>query len=131
MDLDGENPELRRFASHCAEHGGAAWVAEGVAGVVAAVPLEEDGAWEIKRLYVDRAQRGTGLAQALLETAEAHATAQGAVRLVLWSDTRFDAAHRFYERHGYRRSGGIRALGDRSRSLEFHYAKPAGIAEPE
>ena len=32
MDLDGENPELRRFASHCAERRGAAWVAERDAG---------------------------------------------------------------------------------------------------
>ncbi len=124
MDVDGENPELRRFASYCAEHGGAAWSAgEAVVGMVAAAPLGED-AWEIKRLYVERAQRGTGLARTLLATAEAHAAAQGAVRLVLWSDTRFEAAHRFNEKHGYLRAGNIRTLDDRSKSLEFGYAKP-------
>ena len=69
-----------------------------------------------------------GLAPALLATAEAHARAAGATRLVLWSDTRFDRAHRFYEKRSYVRHGPIRVLHDISNSLEFGYAKPvAGI----
>jgi ribosomal protein S18 acetylase RimI-like enzyme len=128
MDLDGENPELRRFASYCAAGGGAAWVAEEsgeIAGMIAAVPLGP-GEWEVKRLYVDGASRGTGLARRLLALAESHARDGGAQRLVLWTDTRFDRAHRFYERESYIRAGPIRALGDRSNSLEFRYAKPLG-----
>jgi GNAT superfamily N-acetyltransferase len=47
----------------------------------------------------------------------------------LWSDTRFDRAHRFYEKRGYVRSGPLRALGDKSNSVEFGYAKPlTGLA---
>jgi GNAT superfamily N-acetyltransferase len=65
----------------------------------------------------------------LLAIAEAHARARGATRLVLWSDTRFDRAHRFYEKHSYVRHGPIRVLHDISNSLEFGYAKPvSGIA---
>src|SRR4029077_14685848 len=56
--------------------------------------------------------------------AEAHAGAAGAARLVLWSDTRFDRAHRFYEKRSYVRSGPIRALADISNSLEYGFAKP-------
>ena len=47
---------------------------------------------------------------------------------MLWSDTRFDRAHRFYEKRSYVRQGPIRVLDDISNSLEFGYAKPvAGI----
>jgi GNAT superfamily N-acetyltransferase len=53
----------------------------------------------------------------------------GATRLVLWSDTRFDRAHRFYEKRSYVRSGPVRVLADISNSLEYGFAKPVnGIA---
>ena len=67
---------------------------------------------------------GTGIGHALLAVAEGHAIAAGAARLVLWSDTRFDRAHRFYEKRSYVRAGPIRVLQDISHSLEFAYAKP-------
>lgn len=125
FDVDAELPELRALASHFARLGGRVWLEAEGRGMVAARPLREDGAWEICRLYVDRAARGTGLAQALLGAAEAHARAEGAARLVLWTDTRFAAAHAFYEKAGYVRQGAIRILDDLSKSLEFRYAKPA------
>ncbi len=130
MDLDGEVPELRALASHYAKHHGALWAAEQhgrIVGMVATKPLA-DGTWEICKMYAHAAQRGTGLAQSLLAAAEAHARAHGATDMRLWSDTRFDRAHRFYEKSSYLRDGPIRALGDLSNSLEFEYAKPlAGI----
>jgi GNAT superfamily N-acetyltransferase len=127
MDVDGEVPELRALASHYAARGGALWAAEAagaVVGMVSTAPLQSDAAWEIGKLYVARGQRGTGLAHRLLDAAEAHARAAGAQRLVLWTDTRFDAAHRFYEKRSFVRAGSIRILDDISRSLEFRYAKP-------
>ena len=129
LDVDGELPELRALATHFAAAGGALWAAERgdgrVVGMVGARPLREDDAFEICRMYVAAGERGSGLAHRLLEKAEAHARAAGARRLVLWTDTRFDRAHRFYERRGYVRQGAIRILDDLSRSLEFRYAKPA------
>lgn len=128
LDVDGELPELRSLASYFAAAGGMLWAAEAggeIVGMVATRPLRDDAAYEICRMYVARPMRGTGLAQRLLDTAEAHARAAGAQRLVLWTDTRFDAAHRFYEKRGYVRQGAIRILDDISRSLEFRYAKPA------
>lgn len=127
LDVDGEVPELRALASYFAAAGGALWAAEAagrVVGMVATRPLGSDRAWEICKMYVEKAQRGTGLAHALLGGAEEHARGQGAQRIVLWTDTRFEAAHRFYEKRGYVRSGSIRILDDISKSLEFRYAKP-------
>jgi len=132
MDVDGELPELRALASYFAQAGGALWAAERdgrLIGMVGARPLREDQAWEICRMYVDAAARGAGLARGLLATAEDHARAAGAQRMVLWTDTRFTRAHGFYEKHDYVRQGSIRILDDISNSLEFRYAKPAaGLA---
>jgi GNAT superfamily N-acetyltransferase len=128
LDVDGELPELRHLASWFAKAGGMLWVAEAggrPVGMVATRPAGSDQAWEICRLYVEKAARGTGLAQALLGRAEGHAMEHGAERMVLWTDTRFDAAHRFYEKLGYVRAGSIRILDDISKSLEFRYGKPA------
>jgi GNAT superfamily N-acetyltransferase len=130
LDVDGEMPELRALASHYADKGGALWVAEAggqIIGMVATAPHDAD-TWEICRVYTMPSTHGGGLGERLLTTAEAHARDAGGRRLVLWSDTRFDRAHRFYEKHSYVRHGPIRVLRDVSNSLEFGYAKPvAGI----
>ncbi|MEO8713816.1 MAG: GNAT family N-acetyltransferase [Acetobacteraceae bacterium] len=130
MDVDAEAPELRALATYMRERNGALWAAEAngrVVGTIATYP-EDLGTWAISRMYVDRAHRGTGLANRLLDAAEARAIADGAARLALWTDTRFERAHRFYERRSYVRSGPIRSLDDLSKTIEFHYAKPvAGI----
>jgi GNAT superfamily N-acetyltransferase len=131
LDVDGEVPELRALATHFAEAGGALWAAEHdgrVVGMAAARPMRQDQAFEICKVYVAKAMRGSGLAHALLDAAEGHARGAGAQRLVLWTDTRFEPAHRFYEKRGFVRQGSIRILDDISRSLEFRYAKPlAGL----
>jgi GNAT superfamily N-acetyltransferase len=127
LDVDREVPELRALASHFGEAGGALWAAERdgrIIGMAAVRPMRQDRAWEVCKVYVAREARGTGLAASLLDRAEAHARAAGAERLVLWTDTRFEAAHRFYEKRGYVRQGSIRILDDLSNSLEFRYAKP-------
>ncbi len=130
MDVDGENPELRHLARYFAAAGGALWAAEldgVVRGMVAVRPLP-DGAWELCRMYVSAAARGSGVSGRLLQMATEHARDHGGDRLMLWSDTRFERAHRFYERNGFVREGGIRPLFDISNSLEFGYAKPiAGL----
>ena len=126
LDVDGEMPELRALASYYGGKGGALWAAaadDRIVGMVAAAPGEA-GAWEICRLYVLPSLHGSGLGHRLLDQAEAYARAAGGARMMLWSDTRFDRAHRFYEKRGYVRYGPIRVLHDISNSLEFGYAKP-------
>jgi GNAT superfamily N-acetyltransferase len=131
IDIDAELPELRALASHYAGKGGAVWAADAdgrIVGMVGVAP-RTDGAWEVVRLYMLQPYRGADLAPRLLSLAEAHARAAGATRLVLWSDTRFDRAHRFYEKHSYVRRGPIGVLHDISNSLEFGYAKPVSGIE--
>lgn len=125
LDLEHEERKLLALASYYGGRGGALWVADdgGVVGMVAVEPAGP-AIWELCKLYVHPDCHGSGLADTLLDTAEAHAVAAGALRLVLWTDTRFLRAHRFYEERGWLRDGPIRALGDLSRSLEFGYAKP-------
>ena len=124
MDVDGELPQLRALASYYASLNGALWVAEqdgAIVGMIAAIPLPDD-AWEICQVYVHPSLHGTGLGHELLDIAERHAAS--AARFVLWTDTRFERAHRFYEKRSYIRTAPIRALNDISSSLEFHYEKP-------
>ena len=131
IDIEGEAPELFALASYTAGRGGQVWAAEQdgtVQGLVCTYP-RADGAWEIGKMYVASGLRGGGVAQTLLRTAEDFARAHGAARMKLWSDTRFDRAHRFYEKHSYVRSGPIRPIADKSNTIEFAYAKPlSGIA---
>jgi GNAT superfamily N-acetyltransferase len=130
--VDRELAELRTLATYYAGKGGALWAAEAdgrVVGMIGVAPRSE-AAWEILRFYVLQPYRGSDLAPRLLATAEAHARAAGATRIVLWSDTRFDRAHRFYEKHSYIRHGPIGVLHDDiSNSLEFGYAKPVSGIE--
>ncbi len=123
LDVDLEAPELRALASYYSERGGALWLAEAGDGMVAAAPLG-GGAWEISRVYVHPRRHGAGLGEALLATAERHAIAAGAAEFALWTDTRFQRAHRFYQKHGYVRAGAVRALHDIAGTIEYRYAKP-------
>lgn len=122
LDVDAEAPELRALASYYRGRGGALWIAGAGEGMIATAPADA-GVWEICRVYVHPAAHGTGLGARLLLTAEARATAAGATGFMLWTDTRFTRAHRFYEKHGYTRDGPSRELHDLARSIEYRYAK--------
>jgi putative acetyltransferase len=124
LDLEAEVPELKAPASSYARNSGRFWVAEGdgrILGCVACRPAPEDGL-ELEKLYVARAARRGGLARRLLELVEAEATTRQARFITLWSDTRFKAAHAFYEAHGFRQTG-RRELDDASHSVEYGFRK--------
>lgn len=125
LDVDGEVPELRRIASHYAARRGRFWVAETggrVVGSVGLLPAAAQGA-ELCKLYVDRSVRRRGLGARLVALVEAEARHRDARFVELWTDTRFTDAHRLYERLGYARIPGERALHDLSGSIEYHYRK--------
>ncbi len=130
FDRHGELADLDRIASLYEAKGGMAWTAvldDRVVGSVVVTPAGEvGGAWEIFKLYVDPAIRRRSIATLLMDTAEAHAADRGAARIILWTDTRFEGAHRFYERRGYVADGRTRALDDLSNSVEYFYAKRVG-----
>lgn len=125
--MDAEAPELRALATYYRSRGGMLWAAGNVDGMVAAVPADGDG-WEICRVYLHPRLHGTGCGRALLETAERHAIERGARSLVLWTDTRFHRAHRFYEKWGYVRTEEVRALHDIAHTLEYRYQKAVARA---
>ncbi len=125
LDVDDESPELRCPASHYGALGGSAWVAEQdgrVVGTAAYRPVPGPGL-EIQKLYVAATERRRGLARRLLALVEDEARRRSAAFIELWSDTRFETAHRFYEALGYRRGTVGRTLNDRSGSREYHYRK--------
>ena len=102
---------------------GALWVMRDadalVVGSIAAERLDPETV-ELHRLYLDADLRGQGLGRRLLETAVDWARAGGAQMIELWSDTRFQDAHRLYERLGYIKTDS-RELNDVNHTVEFKY----------
>jgi putative acetyltransferase len=127
-DVDGEMPELRAIATHFANAGGGFRVAVRADRVLGCCGWAPHGELvELKKLYVHRSARGTGLGAALVDEVEAIARARGATAVELWSDTRFTRAHRFYEKRGYVR-GGTRELFDKSDTVEYHFRRALPVA---
>jgi len=125
LDVDAETPELRTPASAAKADSGHWWVAvlDGkIVGSVAVVP-EEGKTVELKKLFVATAARRRGLGAQLVTLAEREARARRAASIVLWTDTRFEDAHRLYSRLGFARAPRTRVLNDLSNSVEFHYTK--------
>jgi putative acetyltransferase len=124
--LDEEFPELAAPASHYRDLGGQLWVAErdgALIGSLAVVTTPVEGLAELFKVYVAAEARGTGLAQSLFEQGLAHARAIGAQGLILWTDTRFERGHAFYEKLGFRREPVTRYLADASASWEYCFRR--------
>ena len=125
LDIDGEVPELRAIATHHAGNGGRFWVAENdgrILGCVGVLP-GPDNTFELKKLYVAKDARKMGVGKRLVSLVEAEAMSRGAKAIDLWSDTRFEDAHRLYERRGYVRGTETRDLHDKSNSTECYFRK--------
>lgn len=121
-----EYPELDAIGDYFAARGGRAWVIESgrtIVGSLAVAPTYVPDAMELFKVYLAPRHRGRGLAGELLALATAYAAENGARALILWTDTRFLQGHRFYERNGFRRLPGLRALHDASSSLEYFYRR--------
>jgi GNAT superfamily N-acetyltransferase len=122
MDLDGVDAGLRDPEGY-----DAFWVAERDGAIVATGACSlGNGLVEIQKMYVARAERGSGLGGRLLEMAEQVGRDAGRTRAELWSDTRFQGAHAFYERRGYVKQPETRDLNDPSHTTEFHFVKRLG-----
>ena len=65
-----------------------------------------------KRLYLDREFRGAGAGQELMQWNIDWVRQRGFERIEFWSDTRFDRAHRFFEKFGFEKSGEAREMND-------------------
>ena len=76
------------------------FVAELDGRIVGTAGLSEQGSLE--RFYVLPEARGFGVGSALLGAVAEEARSRGRARLEIWSDKRFEDAHRLYRRHGAR-----------------------------
>ena len=128
LDLDDLDKDLLAIRDHIDAVGGEMWVAlDGgeVIGCVGYGPHEKDGKShvELKRLYVNSAFRRNGLATRLFELIEKAAADLGVDAIDLWSDTRFDKAHAFYERHGFSQDKETRELNDPSNTTEYRFVR--------
>ena len=95
-DEDGHHADLRDVEAAYA----AFYVAETDNRIVGTAGLSHQGSLE--RFYVLRGARGAGAGTALLAAVSDEARRRGHVQLEIWSDKRFESAHRLYTRHGAR-----------------------------
>ena len=78
---------------------------------------------ELHKVYLHPAVRGRGTAQKLMAKALAWLgqTHPECEAVMLWTDTRFEAGHRFYGKCGFARTGESRILDDLSNSSEWQF----------
>lgn len=121
LDAEREEPHLLDPVAYFRASGGEFWVVEddGVVRATVAIQLHADAS-ELKSLYVHSSLRRQGWGQRLTKLAIEHARRQGRSRIFLWSDTRFEAAHRLYLSLGFSRCG-YRELNDSNNSKEYGF----------
>ncbi|HVI86775.1 MAG TPA: GNAT family N-acetyltransferase [Dongiaceae bacterium] len=135
FDLDADFPELKQPKSSFEAEDGRFWVAEAqvvnagsraseIVGCCGFLPAEDPDGVELLRVYLRPDLRGSGLALKMFKIVQAVARQRGASFIELWTDSRFKAAQRFYEKLGFTRQPGERLLNDRSRSSEYQYLLP-------
>ena len=117
MFTEGADSDLLDLEARYAGRGGAFVVLEDEGGEIvgshATLPIEgRDGLLTFRRLYLDRSLRGSGLGKDLMDWAVDWSRANSFRRVEFWSDTRFETAHRFFERYGFTRSGEVRDMDD-------------------
>lgn len=127
FDRAAEFPELDAIADDFKRGDGRSWVVVdaddcilGCLGIKYDAPRHEA---ELHKVYLQRATRGQGMAQKLIAKALAWLgqTHADCATVMLWTDTRFEAGHRFYEKCGFARTGESRILDDLSNSSEIQF----------
>ena len=124
-----EFPELTAPASHYQRRGGKLFVAEDDGAIIGSFAIsspDDDGVFEINKVYLARDQRGSGLAQRLYAMALDEVARRGGRALKLWSDTRFLSGHRFYEKLGFLRQPVVRFVPDATDCWEYAYRLELG-----
>ncbi|MEQ9347104.1 MAG: GNAT family N-acetyltransferase [Thalassospira sp.] len=127
FDRNGEFPELDAIADDFKNANGRIWVAVDDADrIVGCFGVKYDGQSaeaELHKVYLDKDTRGQGMAQRMMAKALAWLGQNhpGCATVMLWTDTRFEAGHRFYEKCGFARTGESRILDDLSKSSEYQF----------
>jgi GNAT superfamily N-acetyltransferase len=101
MSIDGELRQLAEVFSKAKRN--AFWVVESADEIVGTFGIESRSAsdTELRRMYLDRSYRGSGIAQRMLDLAQAEARALGFTRMILSTAQIQKAADRFYRKSGF------------------------------
>ena len=113
----GAEEELLDIQSAYFDRGGAFWVLEldkKIRGSHATLPDPADPrVCGFRRLYLDQSLRGTtDWGHQLMQVTIDWAKEKGFDRVQFWSDTRFERAHRFFEKFGFQPDGRVREMHD-------------------
>jgi len=84
----------------------------GIFGTIAIAPDMNKKTCLLKRFYLHPERRGQGWADTMVDWAIDTARGLGARQLHLWSDLRFERAHAFYAKRGFRHDGRVRDMND-------------------
>jgi GNAT superfamily N-acetyltransferase len=131
-DPVAEVPDLLDFERHYQPPRGEFFVFRHGGAVAGSVGIERigDSTAEIHRLYLDAALRGRGTGRVLVEAALDWCRTHGVSDVILWSDTRFDRAHRLYDRMGFRQTGHRIVPGDANQSQEYRFERAVSLGPP-
>ncbi|MGI9515627.1 MAG: GNAT family N-acetyltransferase, partial [Pirellulaceae bacterium] len=84
-----------------------------IKGSHAALPDPEDeSVCGFRRLYLASELRGSHWGNDLMQVTIDWARDRGFREVRFWSDSRFERAHRFFEKFGFRRDGRVREMHD-------------------
>ncbi len=123
--LTGADRDLMDITAHYEQLGGAFVVLDDegqVRGTHAVMPdnTRHDVCF-LRRLYLEQALRGGEWGVRLMDWTLDWAAARGARRVELWSDTRFERAHGFFRRYGFRQDGRVREMHDGIEPYKEHF----------
>ena len=127
-----EVPDLLDFERHYQQPEGEFFVlrqGDVIAGSVGVERIDADTA-ELHRLYLDAPLRGLGTGRALVEAVLDWCRMRAVSHVILWSDTRFDRAHRLYDRMGFRQTGHRTLPGDVNHSQEYRFERAVSTETP-
>lgn len=116
----GSEADLLDLETGYRNKGGEFWVLEEsvgencrIVGTHATRPdPSKQGVCTFKRLYLHADFRGTNWGHDLMQVTIDWARDTGFERVEFWSDTRFERAHRFFEKFGFQKSGEVRDMTD-------------------
>ena len=99
--INGELREITELFSEARRN--AFWVVESTDEIVGTFGIESRSVndTELRRMYLDQGYRGSGIAQRMLDCAEAEARALGFTKMILSTAQIQKAADRFYRRSGF------------------------------
>ena len=99
--IDGELKPLLEVFSEARRN--AFWVVESAGQIIGCLGIESRSVndTELRRMYLDRGYRGHGIAQRMLDHAQAEARALGFTRMILSTAQIQEAAVEFYRKTGF------------------------------